>query len=84
MLRSCVAISKGIMVTICKINIFSIVTSICPKYHVHTVQKVVEKFSFSEVKTKKSLLSKLLTFYTIFNVRPFETCLLIQKKRVLS
>ena len=56
MLRSCLATSKGINATICKINNFSIVTSICLNYHVHNqvVSKiVVEKFSFSELKSEK-------------------------------
>ena len=35
LLRSYLAIPKGIKATICKINSFSITTSICPKYHVH-------------------------------------------------
>ena len=57
MLRSCLAISKGIKTTICKINNFSIVTSICPKYDVcnEVVPKIaVEKFSFSKLKIEKA------------------------------
>ena len=33
--KSCLAISKDIKVILCRINNFSIVTSIYPKYHAH-------------------------------------------------
>ena len=44
-----VAQQTGIKATICKINSFSIVTSICPKYCL-VLKTVVEKFSISELK----------------------------------
>ena len=77
MLRSCLAISKGIKATICKINNFSIVTSICLNYHVHNQvvpKAVLEKFSFSELKSekkKKKILTQSSTkifCISIFNV----------------
>ena len=46
----------GIKATACKTNIFSIFTSICPKYYctqLNCVKTVVEKFSFSELKIEK-------------------------------
>ena len=33
LLKSCLAISKGTKATICKIDNFSVVISICPKYY---------------------------------------------------
>ena len=59
----------------CKIKNFAIVTSICPKYHVHNkvVQKtVVQKFSFSELKIEKVILftqsSTKIFCISVFNV----------------
>ena len=46
----------GIKATICKINNFLLVTSICPKYYCTQLslpKTAVEKFSFSELKIEK-------------------------------
>ena len=74
LLRSCLAISKGIKVTIYKINNFSIISSICPKYclQLSSTKNSYEKFSFSKLKLEKvNLFNQSLTnFYciSIFNV----------------
>ena len=50
--RSCLAISKGIKATICKINNFSFLTSICPNYYCRRLscaKTVMDKFSFNEL-----------------------------------
>ena len=63
------------MATISKINNFSIVTSICPKYHVHNevvTKTIAGKLSFSEPKIEKVRLftqSSIKAFCIIvFNV----------------
>ena len=46
----------GMKVTILKIKIFSIATSICPEYcytQLSCAKKIVEKFSFNELKIEK-------------------------------
>ena len=75
MLRSCLAISRGIKTTICKINNFSVVTSICPKQHLHhevVPKTVVETICFSELKIEKVKLftqsSTKIFRISVFNV----------------
>ena len=79
MLRSCLTISKGLKGAICKITDFSVITSICPNYHVHNLvvrKTVAEKFSFSELNIEKV---KLFTYSStkIFCISAFnnEVCL---------
>ena len=74
LLRSCLAISKGIKTTTYKINNFSIISSFCPKYclQLSSAKNSYEKFSFSKLKLEKvNLFNQSLTnFYciSIFNI----------------